>query len=62
MKLSDFVSAIEANDLVILSLETVVDRSVNQLPEVLERINPRISVTNLTVESIAARLRRLGSS
>lgn len=59
MTLRDFVAAVEATNLVVLTLETVVDRSLKQLPRFLNSIDPGISVTNLAVEGIAALLKCL---
>lgn len=58
MTLADFTTAIRANNLTVLKLETVPDRNLQLFEKYRDRINPALSDADLTTEGIAVELKR----
>ena len=59
MTLLAFIKSIVRNELVVLKLETVPDRNMKYLSTYLNKIQPYVSVTDLTVEGISVELSKL---
>lgn len=56
MTLLAFIKSIVRNELVVLKLETVPDRNMKYLSTYLNKIQPYVSVTDLTIEGICVEL------
>jgi len=61
VKFSDFIKSIESNDLVILKLDIVIDRNLENIRKYLKTIDTDESITNLAIEGISLELMRIDS-